>query len=230
MKSIDETIRSVLEKRDQAEERREKRNEAIKKASVTAACVLAALLVAVVYLSDFHFPSKSPEDTSAAAVAVQVASDDKDPSPNFGGNGEGFNMPSTDATTAAPTAAPVPESESGTSYGGEVTTSSAGEKTTVLPDSQKRLEAAFDMVSKKHSVDKDDFMKNVEFVEGNWFTLGSDIKFYKIVFAGNTLGFMSDVEGNYCYFSYSTGNFASSAFLCYYSSGEWSPREECTLG
>lgn len=73
MKTIDETIRSVLEKRDIAEAKQKRRKDAIEKGVLTLG-VAAAFVFAGLYLSDFQLPFKMSADTTITEDVVDAFS------------------------------------------------------------------------------------------------------------------------------------------------------------
>ena len=170
MKSIDETIRSVLEKRELAEAEQKRKKEKIERGMIVL-CVAVAFVFAGLYFGDVIFPDKAPNDTSAVAVPVQVASDDTE-SGSVTESASAYIIPSTDALTAAPTAAPEGEATRGTITEAGISEAENSTETATVPVpesadnsdiSELLVDCAYFMVSRKQTIDKDAFVKNALF-------------------------------------------------------------------
>ncbi len=360
MKTIDETIQSVLEKRDLAETERKRKKEAFKHGTIAALCVAVAFVFAGLYLGDVIFPGKAPGSESASgeplpapAAAAQVseqttaaptearpestdpitettfgeeaslpdsaesgddgitptgrsdgadektyvfydgvlyvrdysrftgeeedeadfrkysekhqmtfvgrieAVEEKDlPSENFSAlnaqvgdrlytdeKGQLLLRRSDDLLVVLKRSEPktIGETTSGTITESGISEAENSTETATVPVSESAdnadisalfIDCAYFMVSRKHTIDKDDFVKNAEFIKVDF--VAGDFRYYKIVFDGKTLGYISNIknDSHFC-FSYSddAGNMLNSPFLCtVLSDGKVNPREDVTIG
>lgn len=91
------------------------------------------------------------------------------------------------------------------------------------------LEAAYALVSKKHTVNKEDFMKKAEFISGAFYP---SAEFYQIRYNNQVMGYIDvDFQDDYFYYSFSTrDDYASPASPARLIDGVWYFDESVTLG